>query len=223
MRFEFLCAGAALLAIFPNSAHAAPPASCIKKFLGSWTWSASTGVAVTLTFKPDGTAACTSNPFCAGGDTWTCNGNQLSLKSALSGATMTLSADGRRMTGAGGIPPNPQVAVRIGGAPTSLVASAPLAEQGLISGLRFPLSAPVRGLEQELAQILLQINIAEIENWKRENADDARKKALAQRVLDTQATLRQAAKEGRWNIVQRTLPAYKRMYAEYQAYKAKEH
>lgn len=77
-------------------ASAAPPASCVRKFVGTWSITVlATGQRYTSQIRADGTltSAC---PLCPASQTWTCNGNSFILLSPVS-LTSTLSADGKRM------------------------------------------------------------------------------------------------------------------------------
>jgi hypothetical protein len=114
---------ALLIAATSSTALAQPPASCARKFVGTWSWSSSTGIHNIAHFNADGTSSCSGNPFCHQGSyTWTCSGNQLTSHGAVT-TVLTLSPDGRTMTGMGGIPPNLQTVVRIGKAEPAVVAS----------------------------------------------------------------------------------------------------
>jgi hypothetical protein len=89
---------AALLAGVLHPARAAPPASCVSKFVGSWTVTVvATGQTYNSQIRADGTlsSACF---MCAPVQNWTCNGNTFILLGPGS-ATHTLSADGRSMAG----------------------------------------------------------------------------------------------------------------------------
>jgi hypothetical protein len=119
----FACIGVLVATtINPVIVLAQPSASCSKKFLGEWRWTASSGLQVNVTFLPSGEVACTGGLFgaaCHMG-TWDCSGRQLFSNHPVAGkTTLTLSADGSRMTGIGGIPPNPQIVVRLGAPPSA--------------------------------------------------------------------------------------------------------
>jgi hypothetical protein len=82
---------------------AAPPASCVNKFVGVWSYAGGT-----TRVNADGTA----NPtcvMCVAVQTWTCSGNTYTITGPTS-YTATLTPDGRQMVGSAGI------AVRSGGA-----------------------------------------------------------------------------------------------------------
>lgn len=101
--------GAALSAALIDHAWAAPPASCAKKFVGTWAYAIGT---TRVTADGNAYPKCAS---CVGHQTWTCEGNTFILLSPTP-ARGTLSADGRTMSGSWG------VSTRVGGA---AVAAAP--------------------------------------------------------------------------------------------------
>ena len=81
-----------------GTAQAAPPSSCVSKFVGAWSVRVdATGQTYTSQIRADGTlsSACF---MCAPVQSWTCNGNTFVLLGPGS-ATHTLSADGRHMSG----------------------------------------------------------------------------------------------------------------------------
>lgn len=91
-----------LYVITLTQAHAAPPQSCVDKFVGNWSYSGGTTY-----IHPDGTA----NPvcfMCVSVQTWTCSGDTYIITGPTS-YTATLSADGTQMVGSAG------VAIRIDG------------------------------------------------------------------------------------------------------------
>jgi hypothetical protein len=93
-----LVCAVSLVVLLPLPASAAPPASCAKKFVGTWSITVlATGQTYTSRIRADGTlsSAC---PLCPASQTWTCNGNTFILTSPVT-HTHTISADGRRMTG----------------------------------------------------------------------------------------------------------------------------
>jgi hypothetical protein len=100
--------------LFAAAAEAAPPASCARKFVGTWVHATGTTLV-----KPDGTAI-PSCPFCVSVQYWTCNGDQyLFSNSGPPGQFSTTLVAPDVMQGAGG------VARRIGAAPASPPAAAP--------------------------------------------------------------------------------------------------
>ncbi|MCP1768627.1 hypothetical protein M2202_009924 [Bradyrhizobium japonicum] len=79
---------------------AAPPASCVSKFVGSWTVRVNaTGQTYPAQFFANGRSHATC-PMCTPGGSWTCSGNTLTftVDNGVSGQA-TLSADGRTMSG----------------------------------------------------------------------------------------------------------------------------
>lgn len=92
----------ALSVITLTQAQAAPPQSCVNKFVGNWSYSGGTTY-----IHPDGTA----NPvcfMCVNVQTWTCSGDTYIITGPTS-YTARLSADGTQMVGSAG------VAVRVDG------------------------------------------------------------------------------------------------------------
>ena len=117
----------------PERALAAPPPSCVGKFVGTWTVTIlATGQTYRSQIRADGTLT-SFCPLCPPGQNWTCNGNTFILTSPVS-LTQTLSADGRRMGG------GCCSATRIGGAPT-LAKPAPTKQDALP---KRPGEAPVK-------------------------------------------------------------------------------
>jgi outer membrane protein OmpA-like peptidoglycan-associated protein len=101
---------AALLVASASGANAAPPSSCVNKFVGTWTVTVlATGQTYRSQIRADGTLT-SFCPLCPPSQSWTCNGNTFILTSPVS-LTQTLSADGRRMGG------GCCSATRVGGAP----------------------------------------------------------------------------------------------------------
>lgn len=83
-----------------SEAWAAPPASCVSKFVGSWTVRVNaTGQTYPAQFFANGRSHATC-PMCTPGGSWTCSGNTLTftVDNGMSGQA-TLSADGRTMSG----------------------------------------------------------------------------------------------------------------------------
>jgi hypothetical protein len=95
-RVLLICAGMWALGTTVAAAEP-PPASCVQKFVGSWTVRVNaTGQTYPLLVRPNGTAHITC-PLCPSEGTWTCNGN--TFVSINTSTTAALSADGRTMTG----------------------------------------------------------------------------------------------------------------------------
>ncbi len=106
-----------LLALGSGLAEAAPPASCVQKFVGSWTVRVNaTGQTYPALVRPNGTVHITC-PLCPSEGTWTCNGN--TFTSIETSSSSTLSADGRTMTG------SCCVTTRVGGAAVAAKPAAP--------------------------------------------------------------------------------------------------
>lgn len=79
-------------------ASAAPPASCVNKFVGTWSVTVlATGQTYPAVISPNGTTHVTC-PMCNPAGTWTCNGNTIMIN-APAPVSHTLSADGRTMSG----------------------------------------------------------------------------------------------------------------------------
>ena len=96
---------------------AAPPASCVNRFVGSWTIRVNaTGQTYPAQFFANGRSHATC-PMCTPGGSWTCSGNSLSytVDNGVSGQS-TLSADGKIMSG------GCCTATRVGAAPSMNVA-----------------------------------------------------------------------------------------------------
>jgi hypothetical protein len=115
-RFLF---GLSVAAGIASPAAGAPPASCAKKFIGTWQHTGAFGVTNIATLTANGVAACSGNPFCVQG-TWTCDGNSLSYNNTISVTVYTLSPDGKHMTAPGG-----NNVVRLDAAPVGAAAPAP--------------------------------------------------------------------------------------------------
>jgi hypothetical protein len=115
---RFLCAllaGVLLVLANMEPAAAAPPASCVKRFVGTWQITVlATGQRYRSVIRADGTTTADC-PLCGGG-TWTCNGRTFILTSPAP-HTSTISADGRTITG------GCCTAVRVGGAPVATAAA----------------------------------------------------------------------------------------------------
>lgn len=104
-RARWLLVAAVLTALMEDAA-AAPPASCARKFIGTWVYAGGTTVVA------PGGIAYPKCPMCVPTQTWTCQGNTyLFSNSGPPGQfSATLSADGRQLIGSG------VVATRVGGA-----------------------------------------------------------------------------------------------------------
>lgn len=101
---------ATLLVASAGGVSAAPPSSCVNKFVGTWTVTIlATGQTYRSQIRADGTLT-SFCPLCPPSQSWTCNGNTFILTSPVSLSQM-LSADGRRMGG------GCCSATRVGGAP----------------------------------------------------------------------------------------------------------
>lgn len=202
------------------AALASPPASCVNKFAGEWNHGGVLG-GNRGTLTRDGRAICSQNAFCQAEGTWTCSGNTMQYTTSMGSWTYTLQPDGS-ITANGGA----ARATRVGAAPKGAAESqhakpTPLPDE---PGLRrgppiMPVNA-VRSLQYQVASILAEINLTEIQKWREENAADARRRALGDRLSDMRTTLDQAAKEGRWKEVQRLYPPFKRLASQYKAAKA---
>lgn len=89
----------ALPAVPLQRAIAAPPASCVGKFAGTWTVTVlATGQTYPAVLQPDGIAhpIC---PFCTPSHPWTCSGNTYFFSVNGINGSSTLSPDGHTMTG----------------------------------------------------------------------------------------------------------------------------
>ena len=86
-----------LLALGSGLAEAAPPASCVQKFVGSWTVRVNaTGQTYPALVRPNGTVHITC-PLCPSEGTWTCNGN--TFTSIETSSSSTLARRGRNIRG----------------------------------------------------------------------------------------------------------------------------
>jgi hypothetical protein len=96
---------AAFFVLWTNLAFAAPPASCARKFIGTWVYPGGTTVVA------PGGIAYPKCPMCVPTQTWTCQGNTyLFSNSGPPGQfSATLSADGRQLIGGS------TAATRVGG------------------------------------------------------------------------------------------------------------
>lgn len=212
--------------IFTETAAAAPPPDCARKFIGQWRHHGIMGQTNNATLTADGQAICSGNPACVQG-TWTCSGNELIYNNGMYNTVYTLQPNGT-MTARGGI-----VVTRLGRAPTesrnpannsqTTYDAAVRQEPGLKKGPPISFASAVRTLEWQALDILKEINAAEIRKWREDNADDVKKEALGRRLIDMRSTLDRAAAEGRWEHVRRLLPPFKRLAGEYKAMKAAAH
>lgn len=206
------------------AASAAPPASCVNKFAGEWNHGGALG-GNRGTLTRDGRAICSQNAFCQAEGTWTCSGDIMQYTTSMGSWTYTLQPDGS-ITANGGAARATRVGAAPGGAPRRTAnprqttpASLP-DEPGLTRGPPIMPVNAVRTLQYQVASILAEINLVEIQKWREDNAADAKRRALSDRLIDMRNTLDQAVKDGRWQEIQRRYPSFKRLVSQFRAAQA---
>jgi hypothetical protein len=99
--------------------------NCAARVVGTWAWTQSIGGAATLVVKADRTAHL-SAPMGSEAMTWTCSGNSYDFNWGRGSGLLTLSPDGRRLSGrGGGIVTIEITAVRTSAPPPAVVTSPP--------------------------------------------------------------------------------------------------